>query len=824
MLKSRAWLVAPLLVLPLGGQDAPGLPDPAEVPEVPEVDMISPVPPPEIPFLDPVEDAESMMPKELKLDNFGGGRIEFDQEQGITFHGPGVKVTGDNGLEVFADRAEVDFKAKSVTLRGNVSVYQGNSLQRGDEAVYFYERKLLDTRGMRASVDPVLLEAGKFTIEDVGGKRTYVGYDAAVTTDDSENPDYWVRAEKTRVYPGEKVVFHDPKLYIGGTPVFWLPYLSQPLDEELGYHFVPGARSNWGPFLLNTYGIMLGGERDPVTGENEDAWLLSKWHLDLRARRGIGTGVDLRDTRQDNPPDITGLSLYYINDLDPSESRSGVPRGFVNEDRYRIGLKHRFRWELPDDADWRFDANLTWLSDPYFLEDFDPSAYRIDPSPDNTIGIYRRDDRSLLSLFTRIRINDFYRSDTRLPEVAYDQARAPLFGLPLLLEGATSFGVLGEDTPDPTRTSIVDPLMRLRADDPDARRLIRQLDGYERRLAETLVALPLNDPKRQSIRSQLLDPGYSRFRTYQELSWPVTAGGFLSIAPQAGIGYSNYSSVDGPETGFDRTHFHAGVETSLKLSRDYDFVRAPDWGLDGLLHVLQPYGIWSWVSTDDLDPWDPSIDRLTPTTRPRPLDPVRFTAVDEMPSWNVVRLGARNRLITHRDDRSYEWLFLDTYLEAFINDPEGQRDFSNLYNDIRWQPLPWLGVEMETQFPIYSSGSGFSEFATRLHFMPTDSFEFSLGHRWLDGHPILVDSNRFDLETFTHVAENWGVGTRHTMELDDGTLELQQYTLHREIGSWLVGMGVSSRDNRLEKEYGMVFSITLKDFPSVSLPFELTGE
>ena len=76
----------------------------------------------------------------------------------------------------------------------------------------------------------------------------------------SEDPNFWLRAKKTTIYPGDKIVFNDLRLYAGDTPVFWLPYLSQPLDSELGYHFLPGARSSWGPFLLNTYGIMLGGE------------------------------------------------------------------------------------------------------------------------------------------------------------------------------------------------------------------------------------------------------------------------------------------------------------------------------------------------------------------------------------------------------------------------------------------------------------------------------------------------------------------------------------------------------------------------------------
>ena len=37
-------------------------------------------------------------------------------------------------------------------------------------------------------------------------------------------------------------------------------------------------------------------------------------------------------------------------------------------------------------------------------------------------------------------------------------------------------------------------------------------------------------------------------------------------------------------------------------------------------------------------------------------------------------------------------------------------------------------------------------------------------------------------------------------------------------------MGVSMRDNRLENEYGLVFSLTLKDFPSVSLPFDIGAD
>ncbi|NJR43077.1 MAG: hypothetical protein HC767_10870 [Akkermansiaceae bacterium] len=186
-------------------------------------------------------------------------------------------------------------------------------------------------------------------------------------------------------------------------------------------------------------------------------------------------------------------------------------------------------------------------------------------------------------------------------------------------------------------------------------------------------------------------------------------------------------------------------------------------------HVLQPYAAWSFVSTDDFDPGDPQVDRLTPTTRPRPLDPTRFTAVDELNSWNVVRLGTRNRLLTKRDSQSYEWLYLETYMDAFINDPEGARTVSNLYNDMRWQPLPWLSVDVNTQYPIAGNGSGFNEFSGKVRFMPSQDFEFSLGYRSLNSHPVFEDSNSVNFQTYSRLNENGvsapGISLSWTMEL-----------------------------------------------------------
>ncbi len=538
---------APLILLPFlhvsllaQGNDAENDLLPVEPVPVP-VDLIQPVPAPEIPMGDIAVD--QTLPEDLKIDN-QGGTIEGNLEDGIRLGGP-VKVTGDNGMEIFSNRANVDLKAKSVTFDGDVSVYQGNVLQRGAKAVYFYETRVLDASGLRVSLDPILLEAGKFSASSVNGKQVFIGEDAGITTHDVENPNYWIRSDKTTVYPGDRVTFRNMKLYAGDTPVFWLPYLSQPLDSELGYHFIPGARSNWGPYLLNSYGIMLGGTPNELTGDKEDAWLLSQWLFDIRTSRGVGVGLNLRDIRKENSDEISGLSLYYMNDQDPFETRNGLQRFSVDENRYKVQLKDRLEFDLERDADWRLDTNITLLSDQYYLEDLEPGNYRSDPSPDNTLGIYRRDEKSLLSLFGRFRLNDFYREDTQSPEIALDQVRGPFFGSPVLHEGQTSFSVRGVEAADVVRKNVIEPLLVLPTNTARYQSLLKQLNGYERGLVNQIRALPPGSNRAAALRAQLLDTGFNRFHTNHAFSLPLTLGDWFTLTPQAGAAFTNYSSVQG---------------------------------------------------------------------------------------------------------------------------------------------------------------------------------------------------------------------------------------------------------------------------------------
>ena len=717
----------------------------------------------------------------------------WDAEKELIFYKGNMQCRTDDGMQLFANNVTINLKRKFVSFSGNVIIYQGPVLHRGESATYWYEESRLEGAGLRIGMDPVLLEADKFRIVEDNGRILFVGEDAGVTTHDTKDPTFWLRAARTTVIPGDKVILRDVKIFAGEKPVFWLPYLSQTLNTGLGYRFVPGARSNWGPYLLNRYGFMLGGDRDPLTGENRDAWLLSQWHLDLLSERGAGTGFDFYDTRLDHNPNLGWLKLYHIHDFDPTLDRSGIKRDRVTDNRFRVQLRHRLQLgDLIPGGNSHLDANLTYLSDRFYLEDYDPDSFQIEPAPENVIALTHQRERNLLTLWARLRPNSFYQADTRLPELAFDQTRQPLLNSPLLHEGQITAGLYNEHIPDFRR----------------------------RELAAEAATLQPGDPRIDEVNTILAEHGYTRLHLWQELSLPMNLDNRITLIPRTGLGSTTYRSVDGLGDSAERTHIYAGVDASMKFSRTFPEVRNRTLGLDSLLHVIQPYAGASWIATDELDPSFPRIDRLTASTRPRPLGVGRFTAIDDIEDWTIIRLGVRNRFLTRRDGGTHEWLSINSYLDWFQEDPEFDREFSNFYNEIFFHPVPWLEMGLETQLPLLSKVGDFTEMAGSLRFMPNDNLELTFRHRFLNDHPVLQDSIRLEYGAFNRFNEDWGMGFKHRWEFDDNVLEYQQYSVHRTFDNWVVSLGLFHRDNRYEDEFGALIGLTLREFPSINLPLK----
>lgn len=705
-----------------------------------------------------------------------------------------IQLNTDTGLKAYADLAVTNFSKKTVQLSGNVSLYQDGLVYRGESSVFNLETKSFETKDLRLGFSPIMLKAKSIRQITSDGRKVFVAEDAGITTHDTEDPAFWLQSKRATIFPDDKIIFKDFNLRIGNRNLLWLPYLAQPFDANRGYLIAPGGQTNLGAFVKNRYGIMLGGESDLETGEKKGAWLLSQWHADLYSNKGLGMGVDLFDTRLESKDGYGWLKIYHIDDLNPEDERAGVDRTNIKPNRFRAEFVHRIPFLETQDSRYSFDANLTLLSDQYYLEDFDPSLFRINRAPDNFLGFTKRSPNSLTQLGTRLRLNDFYQSDTRLPEFTHDWIRQPFLDTPLLYESQTLLGIYQERLAKFQRDSLQSEADALLAGDPRFDQISRLLD----------------------------DRGFTRFHTYHEFSLPIKAG-HLNVVPRFGAGHTNYQAVQGPDDSIGRTHVSANIDVSTKFNKLLPNFKSDKWGIDGARHIIEPYSSLSWLSTNDLDSSFGRIDRLTPTSRPRQRQVGRFTAVDDLQDWSILRLGMRNRLVTRRDSGMHDWLTMDTYFDAFIEDPELDRDFSNLYNDIRWNPVPWLELDLETQFPV-STTDNFTEIASSMRLMPDDDFEFKVGYRHLNNHPVLRDSDRILLETFTRLNDYWGIGTHHRLELVDSTLELQQYNIHYDFDSFVGSAGFFIRNNRSQDEHGIMFNFGIKEIPSLSLPIKIGAQ
>ena len=205
------------------------------------------------------------------------------------------------------------------------------------------------------------------------------------------------------------------------------------------------------------------------------------------------------------------------------------------------------------------------------------------------------------------------------------------------------------------------------------------------------------------------------------------------------------------------------------------------------------------------------FDRYQPSTQLRAIDFPQFTTIDSIDNWTVWRVGVRNRLETRRDDKTMTWFELDSFFDVNFDNPYDRTDYSNFFNNIRFTPLPWVSLSVNSQVPAFSKG--FTEVNTLASVQPLANLQLSVGHRYLNDNPFFLNSSLFLVGGYYRIDDNWGIGAQEQYEATTSTLEEQRYSIYRDLSSWVASFGGVIRDNKGVKEYGILFTVTLKAFP-----------
>ena len=696
---------------------------------------------------------------------------------GETTYENGLATAHDNvaihigNTDIYADYAQYNSTTHDVELRGHVRIYRDKSLYVTDNGVYNTETKKIRAISGRTESEPYFL--GGQNVSSIS-ENAYLIRDGTFTTHDSARPDFHLHARKIRIYEKDRVIMQYVTAYIGNVPVFWWPYLYQSLNEAFSFTVSPAYLSSWGPSLLTQVTF-------PITDN-----IHGRLRLDYFGRRGPAIGFDpVIDYGKDDNSQAR-LKTFYIQDQNPNLNQTGVPRQNVPTGRYRLSLEDRTNFS----DDIYGIANITKLSDQYVMQDFFQGEFQIDPVPDNVVALTKTNPLFTITGIARFQANEFFTTTERLPEVVLDIKRHALFGGPIFYEGESGFADLQLQFPEGA--------------------------GFE-------------------------NYGTTRFDTFHQLTYPNTYFGWLSIVPRVGYRGTYYGKtwdlgsttfvppssplvpdfiLPPPTTAnpvkFDgdtfRSVFNTGAEASFKISRTWENVQSSAVGLDGLMHVIQPFTNFSYVKEDGPNPTSIlEFDRFEPSTQLRAIDFPQFTSIDSIDSWTVWRVGVRNRLETRRDDQTITWLELDTFLDVNFENPYNRTDYSNFFNNLRFTPLPWMSFTINSQVPAFAKG--FTEVNTFASVQPVANLQLSFGHRYLNDNPFFQNSSLFVVGGYYRLNDNWGVGVQEQYEAATRTLEEQRYSIYRDLSSWVASFGGVIRDNSGVNEYGVLFTITLKAFP-----------
>lgn len=713
---------------------------------------------------------------------------------------------------IYCDYAQYNPDTRDVFLTGSVRIYRDGHLFTAERAIYNLETKVLSAADFRGDVTPFEFAGDSLSTLS---SNSYLTKDGIFTTSDNSHPDWYLRSKTVRIYPKDRVIFSNSTLYVGKTPVFWYPYLYQSLNADQSFTFTPGYYSVWGAFLQTQTTFPLS---DTISG---------KVRLDLYSERGFGIGFEARwgaekrsatpfakatETREEKQAraiqhgENWGHFLsYYVSDSNPGENQTALFREPINPNRYRVSLQDRTFL----DPDLYSTINITKLSDARFLQDFEPAEFRDNPNPDNMIAVTKWSENYSAILMARKQINKDFDGTEKLPEFALDIKRQPMWDSPFFYDSETSAGM------------------------------------YQRNFA-----------------NGSLFPDYKSFRadTYHQISRPGTYFGWLSLNPHVGVRGTFYENSGFTQDGFKtieqtntvigpdglpmtvksttqqqtetlvqhgslfRAAVTAGFEASFKFSKAYEGVQSRTWGLDGLRHIVEPYTDFSFVYTNRTPGDIYQFDRYVPSTQAPPIDFPQFNAIDSLDNWDIVRIGVRNRFQTRRDNATLNWLEINTYFDVNIDRPDfgnpallaDTGTFSNIFNSIKWSPLPWLGLTIDSQFPILDRG--FTQVNTSFNFQVSRDLTVNIGERYINGNSQFENSNLVTFGGYYRINENWAFSFGEQYEFETSTLEAQSYQISRDLSSWIASFGLNIEDNGGKQTVGLILTFTLKDLPSVRLP------
>ena len=723
-----------------------------------------------------------------------------------------LKYKGDT---VFADHMIYDRSTKVVIANGNVRIFTGARVYRGDSITYNLETKAMESSAFLGEEYPKLIAAKHVTTPGINHYRLT---NASLTTSNREVPSFHMQASTVEYRPGDEVVLKNVLLFIGDVPVFYFPIFVQSLtDTRPAYQFEVGAGGQFGAFLLNKYNWVA------------DNQLRGSVNVDVREKRGYAGGVDFQYFPTTNSEIL--VKTYFAQDnlyshadpLVPNDpghgdlNNSNVYDGVPSENRYRI----QYQQHLNFSPDLYSIADINVWSDPWITRDYFQGEYQSENQPPNFVDLDQYNPAFNISLLVTPQVNPFFETVERLPELLFESKQQKIFGSQIEYTSQSSlvnFEMKYADT-----DNFLYPQDYIYASQPNGP-------------ADTRYAF--YHPNATYSYNTAQDNNYDAYRydTYHELAYPHQYFNFLSITPRVGGRLTYYSddNDDITDTANDnglandkttnskfRLAGNVGLAGDFKISRTWTNISDPNLGINGIRHVIEPFFDSAYAPSPTLTPNQfRGFDSQIYNTQLQPLDQTQTNSIDSLDKEAVVRLGVWNKIQTKRDGVNYDLVTLETYGDADFDhnysSSTPNSTLSNLFNDLRFYPTSQLQFRSLTSIDV--DGDGYSEADNDMIWAPDASLQLTVGYHSISHSPVFGDNSAASLDAFYRLNEHYQIEAQEQFQGTDGHLQLQQYTIYRDLDAWQLAMTLSQAEiSDGHSEESVYFSLTLKALPQYSL-------
>lgn len=361
-----------------------------------------------------------------------GDQVEFSMEENKVIAQGNVSVKKQD-VTLLCDRLEFFRATKFAVAEGHVVLIRSEGRLAGDKMHFNFGTMTGDFVSAKIYAKPFFGVGEK--IEKVGENhmRMEQGY---LTTCDHDKPHFRMKTKKVDIYPGDKIVARNVRLFVGNMPLVYIPRFTQDISNKRPLlTYTPGYDKQWGAFLLTTWNIPL----------NE--YVRTYWHADYRERLDLGLGFDMHyDTKKfgdglirtyyTNQRKLSGKHHFWQERLQPT----------VERERFKGEWRHK--WEIDEVT----NAVLQYykLSDGDFLKDF----YRRENENDTNVGTFFTFTRGLpagiFSFNTSARVNRFSAATEKLPELRYDLSSQEIADSNFYVKNTTTFTNFTKKLPRPS--------------------------------------------------------------------------------------------------------------------------------------------------------------------------------------------------------------------------------------------------------------------------------------------------------------------------------------------------------------------------------------